>query len=415
MSAAFPGRSPIANHMQRMARGLRECGHSVQIVAPRNPNDGIAVRGEDKYGTPYRSFNTPPKPRFFPFYPHWSRAIRPGLSAAVADLVESERPHAMILIGETWYAFDGLRRFCQARGIRVLGYPIEWFPPYLASVAGLSWFDQWMQRHVTYPNCDGIVGISRFWEGFASRRGIPATVVPSFSKFGDDEIPQCTPEVHQKFRILFVGRWVRRELPATVFSALEIALERGVDLELVVLGSVGKSAALSQVLEERPALRRLAALPRVRERIRFLGFVPDEELIRQMHSADAFVLLRRQNRETQALFPTRLPEFLATGKPVIVSDAGDLSLYLKHGQSALVIPPGDHPQELADAIIFLATHPKEAQSIGRGGRVALEESFSQKKLAERLAGFIRTLLPSKRDAAGPPGQQAEACGKASIC
>jgi len=78
MSAAFPGRSPIANHMQRMARGLRECGHSVQIVAPRNPNDGIAVRGEDKYGTPYRSFNTPPKPRFFPFYPHWSRAIRPG-------------------------------------------------------------------------------------------------------------------------------------------------------------------------------------------------------------------------------------------------------------------------------------------------------------------------------------------------
>ena len=114
-----------------------------------------------------------------------------------------------------------------------------------------------------------------------------------------------------------------------------------------------------------------------------------QALIDEMGQADAFVILREDNLETRSLFPTRLPEFLSTGKPVILSDAGDLAIYLNDRESACVIPPGDRPKELADAICFLATHPDEARRIGQGGRDALAAHFSQRVLAQRVVDFVR--------------------------
>lgn len=392
MMSSFPGPSPMANHVQRLARGLGQLGHRARVVAPRLPGDGLPADGHDDFGTPYSSFPMPARPRLLPFYPHWTAAIRGRLERKVAEVIAAEGADAVIVYGESWYAFAGVRALCKREGIPLLGYPMEWAPPGVASVLGLSWPDQWMHRHVTYPRCDGIIGISRMWAQWARRQGVPAIVVPSFSKFDENDAPAAAgPEAHQRFRIVFVGRWVRRELPRTLFDAMQRALDRGVDLELVVVGSAGNPTSLSHRIEERPATRRLAKLPRVRERIRFLGFVDPQTLVREMNAADAFVLLRRQSRETDALFPTRLPEYLATGKPVIVSDAGDLAAYLKHGESAYVIPAGDRPAELADAIVRLATHPDEAAAIGRGGRRALAESFDQQKLAARVADFVGSL------------------------
>jgi glycosyltransferase involved in cell wall biosynthesis len=275
--------------------------------------------------------------------------------------------------------------------VPVLGIPIEWMPPTFDSLLGLSWFDQELQRRFNYPRCDGLIGIARIWNDVARQAGIPSIVAPSFSKFADDELPPLAYQPTSRFRILFVGRWWGRELPITLFRAMGIALERGVDIELVVVGTAGTAASRSQRLAERPALKALDQLPRIRERIRYLGFIPGAQLIQEMAAADAMILLRQENRETRALFPTRLPEFLASGRPVIVSDAGDLSLYLKHEVSAVIIPEGDRPRELADAIVDLATHPDKAAAIGLGGRAAVLQSFSQTRLAARIVDFIRSL------------------------
>src|SRR6185312_9527740 len=186
--------------------------------------------------------------------------------------------------------------------------------------------------------------------------------------------------------------WVKRELPLTLFKALSILTQRGIDWEMNVVGSAGKPTSLSHRLSERPATRALASMPDVTSRIHFKGFLLGNDLQREMGSADAFVLLRDDTRETAALFPTRLPEILATGKPVVVSDAGDLALYLTDRQNALVIPPGDRPAELADALSFLARNPDQARAIGLGGRQALSESFSQGVLASKVDSFLRQQL-----------------------
>ena len=126
----------------------------------------------------------------------------------------------------------------------------------------------------------------------------------------------------------------------------------------------------------------------------------------QLKQAHAFVLLREENRETQALFPTRLPEYLSLGIPVILSKAGDLPLYLEHRKSAWLIPPGHAAEDLAQAIHHLATHEDDRRAIGRGGWEVASSTLSCEKLGGELLAFLRSVVrrPAEepgRDAANP--------------
>jgi glycosyltransferase involved in cell wall biosynthesis len=384
MIHSFPGMSAGANHMKRLSAGLRRAGHEALIVAPRQPGEAVPLDGEDQDGTPYASFAVPALPRFAPFYQYWVRALRRGLKRKMPEVLGRTDWDVAIIEGNSWWAFDPVRKICQRHNVLVAPYALEWFKPEPRRLLNGSALDQWLQRAWTYRKSDALIAISRFWSDYARRLGKPSVLVGAKSGYPDSQLPEVVWEPHKGFRLVFVGTWLRRELPQTLIRGVELAAERGVDVELVVLGAIGCTA------EERPAIRRLERSP-AKGRIRLLGWVDNSVLQREMSAGDAFVLLRRDDREARALFPTRLPEYLATGKPVILSDAGDLALYVQHRRSAYVLPAGDQPEALAQAIEWLAGNPDQARAIGLGGRAALIGSFSQEKLGRQIAQFFAQL------------------------
>ena len=394
MTNPFPGSSATANHMARLASGLRHCGHEVLIVAPCGPGERGPRAGVDADGNRFQSFPMPARRSAVPFYPHWTAALRPRLRETLRQILEDERWDVAIFHGGSWWALDPARKICQAHGVRVVPYAVECFPPSVRRVLGLSWFDQCLLHTLTHPQCDGLIGISRFWSEVAGKHGLPFVRIPAFSPHDDDELPPVVHAPRKSFKLVFSGIWVKRELPRTLIRGVELAVGRGLDIEMVAIGAIGGR------FEEKRALRYLAS-SHARDRIRLLGWVSDEVLHHETSTADALVLLRRDDRENRALFPTRLPEHLATGKPLIISNAGDLALYLRHLHSAYVVQPGERPEALADAIEFLAKNPQAAAAIGLGGRAALLKSFSQRELGERLGRFLESLLAPATAAANP--------------
>ena len=394
---------PQLNHMRRLSLGLRTNGHEVLVIAPRLPGEDCALDGEDSIGIPYRSFPMPPKSKLFPFYPHWVGALRPRLQEKIRQVLASGSWDAAIIEGTSWWAFDPVRRICQEHGLRVAPYAIEWFDFTFRRLLGLSWIDQWLQRRFTFRKSDGLIGISRLWCELATRYGLPCTTVPAFSKYRQGELPEVVQQPHGRFRIVFTGTWLRRELPQTLVRAIELASAAGIDVELAVLGLIGHR------YEEKSAMRFLAQSP-AKDRIQMMGWVSDDVLQSEMAAADAFVLLRSDDRETRALFPTRLPEYLATGKPVILSDAGDLALYVQHQRSAWVIPPGDRPEALAEAIAHLwqPIHRSAGDWSGWAGK-PLVQSFSQEKLSQRVVEFFSS-CGCRRDPAAAEAKTAETVG-----
>jgi glycosyltransferase involved in cell wall biosynthesis len=86
-------------------------------------------------------------------------------------------------------------------------------------------------------------------------------------------------------------------------------------------------------------------------------------------------------------------EAMALGKPVVASRVSALPEVVAHGQTGLLIPPGD-ACGLAGAISALMSDPRRAAAFGRAGKARAGKEFPVRRMARRTAEVYREL---KRD------------------
>src|SRR6185295_17499330 len=124
----------------------------------------------------------------------------------------------------------------------------------------------------------------------------------------------------------------------------------------------------------------------LRQRVLFLGTLGDLALREHLAGADGLVLTRRDARSEALSFPTHLVEHLRGGRPVFVSDVGDVSLYLKDGRDAVLLHPCD-PEQVASAIARVVSQPDRGATIGANGREAGARAFDRRVHAARVLEF----------------------------
>jgi glycosyltransferase involved in cell wall biosynthesis len=281
-----------------------------------------------------------------------------------------------ILYGHAWIGLHQVVAALSRAGIPMAADMNEWWlwDLKLATVV----LDQAMFRRFCLPKIHAIVGISSFWEDYARRIGKQCILIPAMA---DDEFAELPPPSFHPFSLVYAGFLFRRDLPDTLLEGVKRAVARGSDVRLVTIGRMNLYA------ESRAAVRRIEADPALRARTRVTGWVERDELHRIYAQASAFVLLRNDDWEARVSFPTRVPEYLATGRPLITSRAGDIGRYLRDRCNACLLDPGDRPDQLADAIGRLSSDPASAQRLGASGQMAAA-GFSYRLHGRRLREFM---------------------------
>jgi glycosyltransferase involved in cell wall biosynthesis len=120
-------------------------------------------------------------------------------------------------------------------------------------------------------------------------------------------------------------------------KALGVALDAIADVPGVTLAVAGDGP------DRREIERRAGALG-LEGRVRFLGSVSREQVLRLFRAADASLLSSSWEN-----FPHTVVEALAVGSPVIATAVGGVPEVVRHGENGLLVPPGD-PEALAAAI-----------------------------------------------------------------
>lgn len=124
--------------------------------------------------------------------------------------------------------------------------------------------------------------------------------------------------------------------------------------------------------------------------VTFSGFVSDETFGCLMDKASALLLPLWDTERSICRFPTKLGHYLASGTPVVGTALGDLTRYLRQGESACLVPAGD-VTAFAQAIIALRRNRQWARAIGASGRRVAIRHFSLDANRNRLAEFfVRT-------------------------
>ena len=223
----------------------------------------------------------------------------------------------------------------------------------------------------------GVVPISDFLAQWARaeakrlRRSVEVIEVPIVVDVDEQplsEYPTGDPPI-----VVFAGSPVYARTIRFIFTAMRRVWQEAPECRLVVTGAI----------EGDPRARWLYEETQHQPRISVPGYLDREELLSLYRQASALLIPLFDNVRSAARFPTKLGEYLASGRPVVTSAVGEIPVCLVDGVSAVVCAPDD-PEAYAEAILSLLRDPARAAAIGRQGRRVAEERFHYRLYAERL-------------------------------
>lgn len=121
-----------------------------------------------------------------------------------------------------------------------------------------------------------------------------------------------------------------------------------------------------------------------------LGYLSYNELPTLLAMADVLVQPGASNEFNDYRFPSKLPEYLISGKPVILPDT-NIGRYLTDGVNAVILKrPGAY--ELVNKLNFLFSDELVRKRIGAEGRKFALVNFSWQVNAQRLADFYNKVI-----------------------
>jgi glycosyltransferase involved in cell wall biosynthesis len=171
----------------------------------------------------------------------------------------------------------------------------------------------------------------------------------------------------------------------------------------LVKGAAVMARAIPRILQARPNtdfvftgggsedfLRLQEQSPEARAHIRFLGFVPYEQLPQVYASADVAVAPTFYEN-----LPIRILESLASGVPVVASMVSGIPEAVIPGSTGLLVPPGSH-EALATAVVSLLANEEERRRMGREARELASSKFTWARTATETLRLYREVTSGAR-------------------
>ena len=177
----------------------------------------------------------------------------------------------------------------------------------------------------------------------------------------------------------------------TLYLAVRLLRDRGHPVRLIRLGQ--RDAWSERVL--RPP----------RAGVIELGVRPRAEVVTYLGMADAFVQPGASDDFNAYRFPSKIPEFLAMGRPVVLPEC-NVGLELVDGENALLLREGS-AQEIAAKVELLVGDRQLARHLGEGAREFAVRRLSPSQGAATLSEFLARVISDWRDSASTIALRAE--------
>ncbi len=236
-----------------------------------------------------------------------------------------------------------------------------------------SWF--WVKPSLDIT--DAIIVPSGFLEVVFGQRGYTATIVPNIidlSRFtaGSSEDRR---DYGDSPHIVVTRNLEAIYDNATAIRAFAIAKKSFPNARLTVAG----------VGPEKSMLENLASELGVQDAVQFAGRIDNDAVAALYRSADLMI-----NASLVDNMPISILEALASGIPVVSTDAGGIPYLVEHGRTALLVPKKD-PATMAEAIVQVLNDHTLIKNLKKQG-LQLVQKFAWPVIKNQLLSVYRRVL-----------------------
>lgn len=241
--------------------------------------------------------------------------------------------------------------------------------------------------HNSFKNASKVIVISEYTRNLVMQLDIPESKTYKINPCVDSgffkplDVSDLIKQhgISDKKILLSVGRLVERKGVDTVISSLPEVVKKIPNLIYLIAGNGPYNNYLKQLVSSLD----------LEKHVRFIGYVPDEQLPEYYNLCDAFIMPSRTEKGDPEGFGIVFLEAGACGKPVIGSRMGGIPDAVLDGKTGMLVDPLDE-REIADAILELLNDENKARKIGECGRRRAEQ-LNWEAAADKLKHIISNL------------------------
>jgi glycosyltransferase involved in cell wall biosynthesis len=175
--------------------------------------------------------------------------------------------------------------------------------------------------------------------------------------------------------LLYVGLIARRKGVLDLVRAFARIIKEEPEAVLALAGR-----------EEEPYASEVKALVKelgLEGSVRFLGPVPNEDVVHLMRVCDVFLYASRGGEG----IPRAVLEAMACGKPIVATQVGGVREAVRDGETGYTVEVGDIGG-LAEATLRLLREEELRRRLGKNARLVVEKEFNYEKAIPKLAELI---------------------------
>ncbi len=243
---------------------------------------------------------------------------------------------------------------------------------------------EWLET-VLYRSAAGIVVNTRTFIDHIAARGVARDRIDLVYNGIDPDLFRPLPRddellrehgLEGKYLVSYIGTLGLAHGVSTLIEAAERLVDEP-DLHFLIIGDGAARAGLEADIASRGL-----------ENVSLLGLRPRSEIPRWIASIDLQVVLLRDLEIFTSVIPSKIFEFCAQERPVIVSaPKGEIRTLVEEAAAGVGLDP-EQPEALARAILALRKDADGTAEMARRGRVWVEAGFVRNDLARRMLCFV---------------------------
>lgn len=262
---------------------------------------------------------------------------------------------------------------------------ISWHSDIIKQRFALALYQPFLKSFVA--DADALIGATP--QHFAGSNQIPPPrdgqlreVIP----YGFDPAPFSWTDTARARRVELAAQRSTRPL---IFTVGRHVYYKGFDVLLRSLRHVDADLWIGGRGPLTDSLREVAREAGVADRVQFVGFIPDSELVAYYDACDVFCMPSIERAEQFGLVQL---EAMHCAKPVVATRLGTgVEFVTIDGETGLLVPPRDEAA-LARALNTLLADPALRARLGAAGRQRVEQTFSVSQMVDRTVALYKQIL-----------------------
>lgn len=125
-------------------------------------------------------------------------------------------------------------------------------------------------------------------------------------------------------------------------------------------------------------------------RVVYKGWIEFDDIPETLYASKIGIIIPQPNPRYKTNYPVKLFEYMAAALPVIASKEGESATFVQESQCGILVDPRN-PKEVSDAIVWLFTHPEEAQAMGERGQRLIFDKYNWENEEEVLLQVYQNL------------------------